>query len=485
MPAQLLTDAAIKAWAVPEKGRVEVSDSRSSGLVLRITAKGDRSWSFRFRDLDGRTQRVTIGHYPEVGLAAARAKAEEHRARVAQAGSTIGDRKAARLAAERLQAEREAALAAAEADRVAAERATADIQARAWETLAEQYLLRHAKPKKRSAGEDERMLKLHVTPKWAGRDFRTIKRSDCIQLIDGVADTGKDALANRLCPLLSKMFKFAVDRGMLDASPAVALPRVAPNVVRDRVLTGDEIALLWAATDDDVAFSPLMRLALRLILVTGVRPGEVAGMHEGELIDFDDAGRATWFIPAERMKAKKPHAVPLTPMAQEIIKEAIDITNQLGTRRAAVSGGEALPAGRRHVFTSPRGTPGAKAIDAHALAHAMARFGRMMAKSADERSPAWMTGRGRATWCTDLPTPHDLRRTAATGMRGLSISIADVQAVIGHARQDVLGRHYDRYDAMPEKRHALTRWAAELKRIIAGRADEKVVAFQPVRVGAA
>ncbi|UYW29047.1 integrase arm-type DNA-binding domain-containing protein [Methylorubrum extorquens] len=484
MPSQSLTDAAVKAWAVPEAGRVEIADSRCRGLVLRITAKGDRSWSFRFRDTDGRTQRVTIGPYPEVGLSAARAKAEDHRARVAREGSTIGDRKAARLAVERRQAEEQAAIASAEAERLAAEQAVADVQAHAWETLAEQYLLRHAKPKKRSAGEDERMLQLHVTPRWAGRDFRTIKRSDCIRLIEQVGDTGKTALANRLCPLLSKLFKFAVDRGMLEASPAVALPRVAPNVVRDRVLSEDEVAMFWGATGDAAAFSPLVSLALRLIIVTGVRPGEVAGLHESELQDIDNPPRAVWYIPAERMKAKRPHAVPLTPLALSIIREAIQLTDDMGERRAAVSGVTPLAPGQRHVFTSPRGTPGGKAMDAHALAHAMARLGRVMTKPADGEPPAWMRGKAASTWLIDLPTPHDLRRTAATGMRGLGVSISDVQAVLGHSRQDVLGRHYDRHDAMPEKRRALTRWAGELERVVAGEADEKVVALRSSQVRA-
>lgn len=107
-----------------------------------------------------------------------------------------------------------------------------------------------------------------------------------------------------------------------------------------------------------------------------------------------------------------------------------------------------------------------------------------MTKPADGEPPAWMRGKAASTWLIDLPTPHDLRRTAATGMRGLGVSISDVQAVLGHSRQDVLGRHYDRHDAMPEKRRALTRWAGELERVVAGEADEKVVALRSSQVRA-
>jgi len=74
---------------------------------------------------------------------------------------------------------------------------------------------------------------------------------------------------------------------------------------------------------------------------------------------------------------------------------------------------------------------------------------------------------GAQTWLIDPPTPHDLRRTAATRMRALGMSSEDVKHVLNHAQTSVLSRHYDRYDPLLEKRRALDRWASELERIVA------------------
>ncbi|GJE44636.1 tyrosine-type recombinase/integrase [Methylobacterium soli] len=465
MPAQPLTDASVKAMKAAGGKRMDVPDSRCRGLELRVTVSGQKTWCFRFRDKStGKTQRLTLGQYPVLGLSDARARAIAASRRVTEGGSPIQDRKAAReLAAQR----------------------DADAQAHAWERLAELYLAKHARPKKRSASYDEDLLRLHVTPLWAGRDFRTIRRQDCISLLEGVAETGKGALANRLRPLLSKIFKFATDRSLLDASPALTLPKPAEDLARDRVLSDAEIRLLWSATSGAAPFSSTVALALRLILVTGARPGEVAGMNESELSELDSRGEAVWRVPAGRMKGKRPHAVPLTPLAVSIIRDARAIVDDAAERRAQASDASPQPVGTRAIFASPRGIPGADPIDAHALARAMARLGPSLAKGPVEGSPAWATAAGCDSWQVNAPTPHDLRRTAATGMRSLGVSISDVQAVLGHVRRDVLGLHYDWHDAMGEKRAALTRWAVALERIISAEAAQTVVELRPRQAGAA
>jgi Arm DNA-binding domain len=79
-----LTDAFCKATSPPETGRSEWADLRCSGLEFRVTAGGARSWTFRFRDpVSRRTLRAGIGAYPDIGLSAARLKADELRRQVA------------------------------------------------------------------------------------------------------------------------------------------------------------------------------------------------------------------------------------------------------------------------------------------------------------------------------------------------------------------------------------------------------------------
>ena len=81
---QVLTDTLLKALAPVAGIRLERSDARCSGLTFRVTEGGVKSWSFRFRDRrTGRLQRATLGRYPDVSLAQARARADELRGRVA------------------------------------------------------------------------------------------------------------------------------------------------------------------------------------------------------------------------------------------------------------------------------------------------------------------------------------------------------------------------------------------------------------------
>src|SRR5262245_63143259 len=90
---KVLTDALIRSYPAPINGRVELADVRCVGLSFRISSQGARSWSFRFRDrVSGKVGRFTIGRYPDIGLSAARAKANQLRGDVA-AGVNPAERK--------------------------------------------------------------------------------------------------------------------------------------------------------------------------------------------------------------------------------------------------------------------------------------------------------------------------------------------------------------------------------------------------------
>lgn len=463
MAAKMLTDTAIKAIRPPATGRVAMADGGCRGLEIRVTAAGERSWSFRFRDQAGATLRKTIGRYPDLGLADARDLANKHRAEVAAGGDPIET---------------------ARQKREAARQAKSEVSAYAWEAFAAAHVARQIKRGLRSWAEDERMLKLHITPRWAGRDYRQIMRADCIDLLAEIAATGKLALAYRMRPLLSGMFQHALDGGKITASPASRLPKPSAPVRRKRYLSEPETRLMWAATSEGVFFSPMVALALRLILVTGVRPGEAAGMRVDELSNLDKPSHALWLIPASRMKGKRPHKVPLTPVAVSIIRDAMSITGVRLAQRDASPVASRGSADAQAVFASRYGLPGGDAMKANALARAMARLRDEVAKPAGGKRPAWADAEGWATWSLDAPHPHDLRRTAATLMSRIGVRSEVVQEVLAHARQDVAGKHYDHNDWLADKRHALARLASELDRIIEARPDETVVPIRPMSAGA-
>jgi integrase len=266
-------------------------------------------------------------------------------------------------------------------------------------------------------------------------------------LLEGLVTAGKPVLANRVQALVSMVFNFAIDADLMQHNPCTRLRRRGAEVAGTRVLTDDELRLFWSAIINPPA-SPLTGLALRLQLLTAARPGEVAGLALAELEQIGEPGRAVWIVPASRTKNRRAHLVPLSEPARQIILDA-----------QALAGGTTA-----YLFPSPTG--GDKAIDPHALARAMLRFARALDPTASAAAK---------TWGANPPTPHDLRRTAATRLAALGVGFEDRAAVLNHVIGGVTKAHYDAHDRAAEKRNALERWAAALSRILEQREPDKIV----------
>ena len=404
---QILTDASCKTKA-PRAGRIEIADLRQPGLVLRITAKGARTFGFRFRHPHTRkTLRSIVGSYPATGLEAARKRAREM-ATLVDAGQNPNEVK---------RAERDHA------------------PKRTFQALADRYLREYAERRKRPASiEGDRLnLDVHILPKWAKRDYRTIRRADIIELIESIIGAGKHATANRVHTLISGIFTFAIDAELLDANPAARLKKRGVEEPRRRILDDAEIVAFW----EGIVLAPVSRpvgLALRLALLTAARANEVAGARTAE---FQlDGPEPQWLIPAARVKNKRDHLLPLSPIAVETIKAAIDEDEFLFPSRL-------------------NNRPGP--MDRHTLSKAMARFAEEL------KEPK--------TWRKDPPTPHDLRRTVATRLARMGIAKEVRERVLNHAgaRHDPEAKHYNLYEFLPEKREALDRWAAEVSALIGER----------------
>jgi integrase len=403
-----LTDAFIRNIDPPATGRLEAADLKATGLSFRVTSNGVRSWCFRFRDpKSGNTSRATIGEYPTISLGKARERAETMRRQVAAGENPV----------ERKRREQEAATR------------------RTFQALADRYLDEHARRHKRSADADERNLRLHVLPKWRKRRYDEITRADVIELAESLVKAGKPTLANRVQALVSSIFSFAMDADLIRGNPCARLRRRGVETIGRRVLSDDELRLFWS----DIVQRPVslrVGLALRLIMLTGVRPGEAAGIARTELENLSDRNHARWVIPEERSKNGRPHLVPLSELARQTIISALDLIEQ----------------DVEYVFASPsvRNAP----ITAHALAVAMARFARHVDPKAAK------------SWRAEPPSPHDLRRTVATRLAELGIPKEDRDAVLHHTPRDVGKKHYDLYEREREKRRALDSWASMLIAII-------------------
>jgi integrase len=406
-----LTDAFCKATPPPNTGRAEWADLKCVGLEFRVTAGGSRSWTFRFRDpVSRRTLRAGIGAYPDIGLSAARLKADELRRQVANSINPIEQKR---------QERREAS-------------------GRDFQSLADRYMAEHARRHKRprSAAEDDRNLKKHVLPIWKDRDFRKIKRADVIELVEGLVKTGKHTAANRVHALISKIFSFAMDSDLHDANPAARLRKRGTETPGKRVLSDDEIQVFWHKIVQSPV-TPLVGNALRLILLTGARANEMAGAARGELRSPNAPKEATWVLPAERVKNKRDHLIPLSPLSLKLLQSVLKL------------GGE----NTSYLFPSP--TKHHRPITSHSLAVAMSRF----CDSLIDDHPVSRSLR------RDPPSPHDLRRTFATKLSALGVPREDRDACMNHARNDV-GATYDLYEREREKRAAVQALSKDIERIV-------------------
>lgn len=372
--------------------RTDFWDEICRGLVLRVSPTGVKSWTAVFTPEEGGKSRVTLGQFPAVTLEAARGKALKVMSQVAE-----GENPAAK---KRLKRE---AMTVAE--------------------LASEFIERHSKPNKRTWEEDQRMLKVDVLPLIGQRKTMSVTRRDVLDVIDVKVDAGKMAQARLLFALLRKMFGWAVERDIIALSPVTGLRAPGKPQSRDRVLGADELKVIWLSIESAAITQP-MREILQLLILTGQRAGEVAGMRYGEV----DTERGLWTIPAQRVKNGRAHEVPLSDTALAIIEAAIERLDE--------------PTADTPLFSRTE-----TAIETNAVSKA-ARL--KLQKLADE-------------W-----TPHDLRRTCATGMAELGVAPHVIEATLNHVsgtRAGVAGI-YNRATYAKEKRQALSIWETHLLQVV-------------------
>lgn len=410
MPRKL-TELRLKALSSPVKGRLVEVDAEVPGLCFRITAAGSKSWLIRYRVKGRPGQRCVVpGPYPTVSLSAARQRAREIIA-AAKRGEDLADTE-----------RRQAAIAVATAPNTLA-------------NVAQEYVRRALTARNRASSyvsAANRMFDQYVLPAWGSRDIRTITRQDVVTLLDRVVDDGKAVLANRILASVRAMFNWAVRRGLLDASPATLVERPTVEKPRERTLGAEEMMALWPHFEAlGYPFGPFFQLAL----VTGQRRDEVARMRWGDI----DIAERTWTLSGEQTKARRAHAVPLSPIAWDIltkIKERQQISDEI--------------VDSRYVFT----TTGDRPISGFGKAKARIDAAVGVARTVEGADPV-------QPW-----TIHDLRRSMASGLGKLGVSRFVISRVLNHADLSVTGI-YDRYAYLAEKREALEKWGGYLNRLIA------------------
>jgi integrase len=364
----------------PQGHAVMFWDAYQRGLALRVEPTGYKAWKVVYRH-HGRPRWLHLGAADAIGLADARRLTQKIMLEVAEGKDPQAERKAQRNAG-------------------------------TFAELSERYVTEWAKKRNKSWRQADKLVRNYLLPKWAKLDAKSIARSD-VRGMMGRIDA--PVLANQVLAAASAIFSWAVKQELVAVNPCHGVERNETKS-RERVLSDTELPSFWE-TFDEVGL--VRASALKVILLTGQRPGEVAHMRWEHLQD------GWWTMPGEPDKAgwpgtknKQTHKVWLPQAVQEIIAELSD--DELENLR-----GRTFALG--FVFSTGR----------KAVAGLDAAMRDVCKRLAAERV-----------------TPHDLRRTHGTTITGLGFGRETMNRVQNH-REGGIADVYDRHEYAEENKRVM------------------------------
>lgn len=400
MPKQVkpLTDLQISKAKTKEK---DVTLTDGGGLSLLITTNGGKLWRFRYT-FDGKRNMLSFGSYPATSLSDARTEREKAKKMLARGVDPSSHRKAARAA-------------------------KAEVNANTFEVVAREWI------QKTSPGWTPantlvvtRQLENNIFP-WIGtRPVAEVEAPELLAVLRRLEDRGVIETAHRVRTICGQVFRYAIATGRAKRDVAADL-RGALTVAKKKHLPAitdpPKVAELLRAID---AFegSLVVKNALRLAPLVFVRPGE---LRKAEWAEIDlDAG--LWNIPAEKMKMREPHIVPLSRQALEILEELRPLTGR-----------------GRYVFPCTRSVT--RPMSDMALIAAIRRMGYEKGEM----------------------TPHGFRAMARTILDEVLQFRPDfIEHQLAHAVRDPNGRAYNRTSHLAERQKMMQTWADYLGGLKAG-----------------
>ncbi len=358
------------------------------------------------------------------------------------------------------------------------------------ETVAADFIKRRIQPHRKRHVEAAWNIQREIVKPLGARTIASITTQDCARLVERVVDRPARSHAGKVLSLLKQFFKFAEGRDLIQRNPASRLDPDDLGIVhgrRKRWLAEEELPMFWKALDElqptatierhdprtgktqtyvqhIPALAAATRAGLRLLLLTGVRTGELLlakwadvnlDKDEEEWEDGQKAPRPTWTIPVANQKLSPKQARDAHPFALPLVPEAVAL---LDTLRAEAKGSPWVMAS-----SDPKSKLGR--YEDHSLNHAMRR----------------MFGTKEKPGAVALPggpvSPHDLRRTLRTQLAKLRIAPHITERCLNHSLGRIV-QTYDLHDYLPERREALERWTGYLLALVTGVGAE-VVPFAP------
>ena len=388
-----LTELAIRA-AKPHAKPYKVYDEK--GLFLLVRPNGSRLWRFKYSH-GGVEKLLSLGAYPDVALKRARAKRDEARALVADTVDPSAKRKAERSA-----------------------------RTETFAALAEEWLETKKATLTQSTWQRDRdqLVKL-VGPYLGNRPIADLEAPELLEVLKRLEKRGTRDTAHRVRAVCGRVFRYAIATGRAKRDVSADLKgALAPKGTHS-----------YAAITDPAKVGQLMRAiadydgqrtthaALRLAAYLFVRPGELRGA-QWEEIDLDNA---EWRIPAERMKMREQHIVPLSRQAVTIFQEL-----------------QALTGDSRYVF--PAIGPGARPISENTLGAALRRLG----------------------YSSEEMTAHGFRTLASTLLNEQGWHPDLIELQLAHKERNKVRAAYNRAQRLAERREMMQAWSDYLDSLKAG-----------------
>jgi integrase len=390
-----LTELSVRKARADGDAPAIIWDTQQRGLALRVQPTGGKSW-YCVYSRQGRPRWLRLGHADAIGLADARKLAAKAMLAVAEGKDPAAEKKAERGAG-------------------------------TFAELHDKYLEQHAKKANKSWRQADAIIRGKVLPRWGKLQASTIMRGDVKALMASIA---APIAANQTLAAVSAVFTWGVREEIVLANPCKLVARNA-TTSRERILSESELAVFWKALDD---VEPTAAAALKTVLLTGQRPGEVAHMRHEHLKD------GWWELPGAPVpslgwpgtKNAASHRVWLPQAVQDIIADMRD-------------GDDSKIA---FVFAGPRGRP-VRGMDAGMRAISTKLGG----------EPA---------------RPHDLRRTHGSTITALGFGREAMNRIQNHAEGGIASV-YDRHGYAEENKRIMEAVAGRLLSLAEGRAGENKI----------
>ena len=361
------------------------------GLYLHVKPTGSKLWKQKYR-FNKKEKVLSFGKYPTVGISQARKLRDEAKKKIAEGIDPSVEKRLVKIAAEN------------------ASRQTFGL-------IAEEYIQNlEANGAADATIKKTQWLLLDLASALSTRPIKDISAAEILHLLKRVEETGRRETAKRLRGTIGSVFRLAIVTLRAETDPTTALQGalLAPKTKGRSAITSEaKLGALLRAIDSYDGW-PVVSYALNFLMLTCVRPGEVRGAVRGEF----DLKIAKWEIPAERMKMRQPHSVPLSKQALDILEKAFS-----------------LPDNSRYVFPSLRSRD--RPLSDNSFNAALRRMG----------------------YTKEEVTAHGFRVSASSILNNRGVDGDVVEAILAHQDKNVIRRTYNRATYWDQRKKVMQQWA--------------------------